>query len=279
MQSVTATLAAHPMVSLSLILWFLVTLVLAGRVIRLQRKVRIERRKREMMDYTFHTPLRRQRPADFHPALREDDLGATLESEVRFIGAGSGAYASTSDTEAWILAVLSKSANVIFEFGTATGRTAYLMALNAPAGAKVGTITLSAQELSLYQEAPDDTGLATQSAIAESSFGRFLYEGTETAAKIEQLYGDSKQFDETPWMGRCDLIFIDGSHAFSYVKSDTEKALRMLAPGGIIVWHDYRGPEHDVVPDVYRYLNELGQRLSLTHLSGTSMVAYHRLAG
>ena len=43
----------------------------------------------------------------------------------------------TSDYEGWILAVLSKNSNKIFEFGTCSGKTTYLMALNSPENAKI----------------------------------------------------------------------------------------------------------------------------------------------
>ena len=37
-----------------------------------------------------------------------------------------------------------------------------------------------------------------------------------------------------------DLIFVDGSHRFEDVVEDSRLALELLAPGGIVVWHDYR---------------------------------------
>jgi len=39
--------------------------------------------------------------------------------------------------------------------------------------------------------------------------------------------------------GPFDLIFIDGSHYYEYVKSDTQNALGCLTAGGLVVWHDY----------------------------------------
>ena len=71
-----------------------------------------------------------------------------------------------------------------------------------------------------------------------------------------------------------DLIFIDGSHAYSYVMSDSEKAFRMLAPNGIILWHDYRGPRE--TRDVFKALNEIAKVKPLVHLKETSLVAYTR---
>jgi hypothetical protein len=71
-----------------------------------------------------------------------------------------------------------------------------------------------------------------------------------------------------------DLIFVDGSHAYSYVLSDSDKAFKMLAPNGLILWHDYRGPQDTV--DVYKALNRIAQDKKLTHIEGTSLVSYRK---
>lgn len=209
----------------------------------------------------------------FDDRFRVDELGPTLDAEVRFIGGGSGVPAGTSDTEAWVLAVLAKGARQLFEFGTATGRTTYLWARNTPDDASIATITLAPDQHGGYTAAVGDSAAAGRRALAESAHTRFRYEDTPEAAKVQQLFGDSKELDAGPYEGRCDLIFIDGSHAYSYVKSDTEKALQMVAPGGVILWHDYRG-RWGKAGDVYRYLNDLRRELPLVHLRGTTMVAY-----
>lgn len=56
---------------------------------------------------------------------------------------------------------------------------------------------------------------AVRSALLESRFTAFRFSGTAAGQKITQLYGDSKAFDETPYVNACDLIFVDGSHAHS----------------------------------------------------------------
>lgn len=211
----------------------------------------------------------------FHPAFEPDALGPTTAAEVRFIGSSGRVPGGTSDLEAWILATMAKSAREMFEFGTATGRTAYLWAVNSPPDARVHTLTLPPEGHAEYSAAPGDSPRAATRALAQSAFTRFRYTGTPAEAKIDQLYGDSKQLDETKYVGRCNLIFVDGSHAYSYVESDTEKALRMLAPGGICLWHDYR-TRYGSTRDVYRYLNRLSRTLPLVKLRGTSMVAYRR---
>lgn len=211
----------------------------------------------------------------FIPRFARDDLGPTVCSEVRMIGIGDGAPGSTADAEAIVLALLAKDALHMFEFGTATGRTAYLWARNSPPEATVTTLTLPPDQLSSYAAAPGDTEEAWQNAKSYSVFTRFLYSGTDVEPKITQLYGDSKQFDESAYHGRCDLIFVDGSHALSYVRNDSEKALRMLSKGGVILWHDYRHPEvHRSAVGVFRYLNELHRTLPLVRLGATSLVAY-----
>lgn len=210
-------------------------------------------------------------------AFAPDELGPTLSAEVRFIGGGGRVPGGTTDFEAWILATLAKRARVMFEFGTATGRTAYLWAANSPPDARVHTLTLSPEAHDRYAPAAGDSRRAATRALDESAFTRFRYTGTPESAKIEQYFADSKALDESPFAGRCDLVFVDGSHAYSYVESDSRKALAMLAPGGICLWHDYRG-RFGATADVYRFLNRLSATLPLVRIGGTSLVAY-RAAG
>jgi len=220
-------------------------------------------------------PIRKVALDAFDAAFRCGRFGPGLDAEVRFLGRGNlPVPGGMGDVESWILAVLAKPARRLFEFGTCTGKTAYLWAANAPADAVVTTLTLAPEQLSDYAPAAGDDAEAAGAAAAESTFDSFLYTGTPEAAKIEQLYGDSKAFDETPYAGRCDLVFVDGSHAYSYVKSDSEKALRMVRPGGLVLWDDYHGPRR--APGVWRALNELNRSHPLMHLAGTTLVAYRR---
>jgi hypothetical protein len=215
-------------------------------------------------------------PSAVDPIFRETELGPAAETEVSFIG-GSDALTipgGTSDTEAWVLAVLSKRAKVMFEFGTCTGRTAYMWARNSAPDAKVVTLTLGPSDVSAYTKEGEDTASATDIALSESKFDRFYYSGTPAGAKVEQLFGDSKAFDETPWAGQCDIVFVDGSHARSYVQSDSRKALRLVKPGGLVLWHDYRGANR--LRGVFDTLNELAREMPLVHIQGTSLVAYRR---
>jgi hypothetical protein len=231
------------------------------------------RRRSKALDLFGRRPIARIDLPDLDPIFRIGPLGPTHDSEVAFIGRGGlHVTGATSDSEAWILATLSKRARRMFEFGTCTGKTAYLWARNSPDDAIVTTLTLSPEEAAAYTKAAGDTAYDSDNALKESKFQTFLYSSTPFEKKVVQLFGDSKQLDETPYVGKMDLIFIDGSHAYSYVLSDSEKALRMIEPGGLILWHDYRGPLGGKGTD--RALIELAQRLPLRHIAGTEIVAY-----
>ena len=47
--------------------------------------------------------------------------------------------------------------------------------------------------------------------------------------QITQLYGDSANFDFSPYAGRMGLVFVDGSHSYDYVLQDTASALRLAS--------------------------------------------------
>ena len=108
--------------------------------------------------------------------------------------------------------------------------------------------------------------------MAESAFINFLYSGTPEEKKITQLFGDSKHFDEKTFAHQMNLIFVDGSHAYSYVLSDSEKAFNMVAPNGITLWHDYRGTQDTA--DVFKAMNLLSKNKKLVRLKDTSLIAY-----
>jgi predicted O-methyltransferase YrrM len=219
-------------------------------------------------------PIRTIPLEQLDPVFKHTPFGPGRETEVRFVGQGSGIPGGTSDTEAWVLAVLATRARSMFEFGTCTGKTTYLWARNAPASSTVVTITLAPDQVETYHGDRTDDARDTRHALKESAYETFYYSGTDVEPRIEQLFGDSKAFDESQHLGRYDLIFVDGSHAHSYVVSDSEKAIRMCASGGLILWHDYAGRRHS--PGVYQALNELSRRIPLVHVAGTTFMAYRK---
>jgi len=259
-----------PQATALLIAGLLLLLLLLGIVTREWLVLRARQRQRGLFR---RWPIPRITLDQLDSRFRPDTLGPTLGTEVSFVGRGTlRVPGGTSDAEAWILAVVAKDARVMFEFGTCTGKTAYLWARNQPAGGTVTTLTLPPDQADQVEGAAGDDPVAVAYAREESRFSRFLYSGTAAEARIVQLLGDSKQFDERPFAGQCDVVFVDGSHAYSYVVSDSAKALTMVRPGGLVLWHDY-SPE---CPGVFRALNELVQRLPLVHVEGTTLVAHRR---
>ncbi len=123
-----------------------------------------------------------------------------------------------------------------FEIGTFDGRTTLNMAANTLQEAVIYTLDLPREQI-------DRTALPLHSsdldwADKETSGAR--YRGTVWEHKIQQLCGDSATFDYAPYQDKIDFVFIDGSHAYEYVLSDSRNAIALLRGGkGIILWHDY----------------------------------------
>ena len=226
-------------------------------------------------------PLRTVPLAEFDAAFAPHPIfGPTLDAEVRFIGRGAmHVLGGASDVDSWVLAVLAKHAHTMFEFGTCTGKTSYLWAVNSPPDARITTLTLppESRDVLASREGTDEVAIAI--AAGESVCTDFLYSGTEAEAKVTQMFGDSMTFDETPFLGQCDLIFVDGAHSYSYVVSDTAKALRMLRPGGVVLWHDYYPGHVDAqIWGPNMHLEGLVERMPLVHLEGTAIAAYRHPA-
>lgn len=139
---------------------------------------------------------------------------------------------------------------VCFEIGTFDGRTTENMAANQPDGGQCFTLDLP-PEGAAKAALPLASGDRTY--IDKPVSGARISEQTR-AGKITQLYGDSGTFDFSPYRGKVDLMFVDGSHSYEYVLSDTEAAFQMVKPGGLILWHDY---DSRWWPGVTRALNEL----------------------
>jgi predicted O-methyltransferase YrrM len=209
---------------------------------------------------------------ELDPLFAVTAAGPSRETEVAHIAAVR-VVGGVSDLESWILCVLAKQSRNVFEFGTATGKTTYLMARSSPQ-ARIVTLTLAPDQTSQASHDNKDDAASIEAARSESSFDTFVYSGTDVEPRIEQLFGDSKVFDTAPYAESIDLIFVDGDHTESYVRSDTEKAMQMLAPGGWLLWHDFRSSRE--APGVWRFLHALHRTQPLVHIQDTALVAYRK---
>jgi hypothetical protein len=168
-----------------------------------------------------------------------------------------------------VLAALSMllETDAIFEIGTYAGETTWVLAHNQPS-ARVYTLDLPG---------PEAVAVAGLELTDPEYFERWdrgqYFLGTPEAERITQLLGDSATFDFSPYSGKMDLVYIDASHSYSYVRSDTEAAFGMLSEFGMIVWDDYT-----FYPGIYAYLNEIAPTLDhpIFHILGTRLAVYSR---
>lgn len=158
--------------------------------------------------------------------------------------------------------VVEKKPKSLLEIGTFDGNTTLQMALNAPDDAKVQTLDLPPGE-TLTKEPVLNADIKFIVDIAKN---RRKFEGTLAGEKVQQHFGDSTNFDFSLF-GKVDFAFIDGGHTYECVKSDTENLLPILEEKAVIMWHDYT----PFYPGVFRYLNELSEKLSLFHIEGTAL--------
>ncbi|HEV2292522.1 MAG TPA: class I SAM-dependent methyltransferase [Tepidisphaeraceae bacterium] len=156
----------------------------------------------------------------------------------------------------------------LFEIGTFDGRTTLNLAANAPDDAVVHTLDLPPNRPTAYALSPADYQFVNKPAS-----GARITAGA-CAERVRQLYGDSATFDFTPY--KADFVFVDGSHAYEYVLSDSMRALALIGEGpAVIAWHDY-----GVWDGVTRGLEELASTdprfQNLQWVRGTSLVVMVR---
>ena len=175
----------------------------------------------------------------------------------------------TSDYEAWILATLSKISTKIFEFGTCSGKTTYIMALNSPENSKIYTITLSTDMTKNITKEKLDNKISFRNIINESIYEKFLFSGSEVENKVNVIFENSLNFNQSTYKN-FDLIFIDGGHTYSIVKNDSEKSFNMLNRNGFVFWHDYV-PGKESAKDVVKYLHEISKEKKIYHIKNTTL--------
>lgn len=147
---------------------------------------------------------------------------------------------------------------LVLEIGTYDGFTALNIAANLDPGAEVRTLDLP-QELDA--EAVRAKGISN-AWVTNLTGEKFTAE--PEAARIRQLWGDSLLADWNSFGSLFDLILIDGSHDYPYVRNDGLKALQSIRPGGTILWHDY-----GQCVDVSRAVDELAADHDIRAIKGT----------
>lgn len=163
------------------------------------------------------------------------------------------------------LAAMAKHVNAksVLEIGTFDGNTTLNFALNIAPESRVTTVDLPPDWDGTYTHA--SVGGFYDNVTDRKGVGRQYQQVPEAEKKIDQVFGDSGNLDWTKLPNApFDLIFIDGNHHKDYVKSDTENALKVLKPGGIICWHDY-----GMIKDVSDVVDAYNTRFNISILRGT----------
>ncbi len=170
-----------------------------------------------------------------------------------------GQDGNVTSTELLVISSLiaARKPTKLLELGTFDGNTTLQMALNSPENATVHTLDLPLDAKSTLDHL-DQTYVQTLPK---------KFSGTGVEKKVKQHFGNSLDFDFQLFEG-ADFVFIDASHAYQYVKNDTEKVLKILGKNGVIVWHDFT----PIWPGVWKYLHELSAHFPLIHIKGTTLV-------
>lgn len=172
-----------------------------------------------------------------------------------------------SHFEIYVIVLLIKmlQPKTLLEVGTFDGNTTMQMALNAPKDATIHTIDLPQNSFGwVFPTSEKDLCY-----ICDEKKHARKFLGTSLESKIVQHFGDSGDYDFCCFAkdGPVDFCFIDGSHTYEGVKSDTKNALKILSQGGIILWHDYSA----VWPEVKCYLEELSAAYPLRHIKDSTL--------
>lgn len=150
----------------------------------------------------------------------------------------------------------------IFEIGTFKGRTTAVLAMNA-LDAEIITLDLPPDFNPGTEYIGTDAELVRTRNLAE-----FISE-YDLQNRVRQVLGDSMHFDPTPHAGTIELAFIDGAHTYEYVRNDTEKVAVMMAPRGLVFWHDYGG--RGQFRGITEYLHALRKRFPVYQILGTTL--------
>ena len=152
----------------------------------------------------------------------------------------------------------------VFEFGTFLGSTTLHLARACP-NAEIFTLDLqNTSDLSI----PLERGDAILNELATGNRERRRFKGRPEAERITELYGDSLTFDFSLYKATMDLVFVDAAHDPLHAATDTRNALFMLAPRGVILWHDYnRAP--GVTAAVAEAARECGQDYEVVEIERT----------
>ena len=168
-------------------------------------------------------------------------------------------YNTRLDEEILIgIAVVQTQARSLFEIGTFNGETTRRMAEAAGPEGHVYTLDLTPETIDSFK-----SDWFKGSMIGEK------FRDSPVASRITQLYVKANTFDFGPYYGKMDLVFVDADHEYASVLADSLAALRLVRPGGVILWHDFLS----AWPGTVHAIKEATHGKSLVRISGTNLAA------
>jgi len=162
-----------------------------------------------------------------------------------------------------------KNPQLAVEIGTLEGVTTLHISKNTSPACRIFTVDLPPEVAQNMAPRFSDSHLVMRAAKrTQRVFG--------DDPKITQILQDSTTIEwETVLDRPVDFAFIDASHLYEHVRADTERIMRVLAPGGVVMWHDYRPVE--IRRGVTKHLRELHRNgLQIRRFPNTSLCIYRR---
>ena len=153
-----------------------------------------------------------------------------------------------SEIEELLHIVREKRPKVVVEIGTATGGTLFLLCRNVAQDALILSIDLRKGRFGNgypLAKAPLYKSFATGRQKVALIRGNSHLEETERKAK--KILMDRK----------VEFMFIDGDHTYEGVKADFQMYSKLVAPGGVVAFHDIAEHPAETGCDVSRFWNEI----------------------
>jgi predicted O-methyltransferase YrrM len=149
----------------------------------------------------------------------------------------------------------------LLELGVCRGETASFLLREAPCIQEyVGVDVTPGFRTILESQQPEVPLIAGEFALQDPRFKVVLFD-----------IGTVALLDDEPSVGaEFDLCFVDADHSYDGVARDTMIAERMVGPGGIIVWHDYKD-EPGTGLGVKRFVDEYNREngYTVSHVRGS----------
>ena len=147
-----------------------------------------------------------------------------------------------------------RQAKRILEVGTYRARTTYALHLNCP----------------------EATLVSYDIQVIDCEYRRRLSMVPKVELRIGSFAAAAEALCQEP---KYDLIFVDGSHRRDDVIEDSRLALDIVAPGGMIVWHDYRRNDYYTAElRVPEGLQVISRDHSVFAVTGTTCAVYFKPA-